>query len=77
MFIRVSCQRGVVGLDVQLEVTLQPIMLKEAYNAHGIYLNTQRRYDTRDIKQRIHLITRESPHRSRTGVCTAPSAWAR
>lgn len=42
MFVRVSCQGGVVGLDVQLEVTLQTIMLKESDNAHGIYRRKQR-----------------------------------
>lgn len=37
VLVRVSCQGGVVGLDVQLEITLQTIMLQEPNYTHSIY----------------------------------------
>lgn len=36
VFVEVSRQGGVVGLDVQLEVALQTIMSEETYDTHGV-----------------------------------------
>ena len=42
MFIRVARQRGVVGLNVQLEVVVQSIVFQESYDTHSILVNIKK-----------------------------------
>lgn len=78
MFIGVSCQGGVVGLDVQFKVPLQTVMFQESYNTHGVYNKKKNSAALKlsnaetDCEAEVDV----TPHRNHTGVCRAPLAWA-